>query len=529
MLWTRSSIPLFLCFLLHVTYSCAFYIGSAVQHSIIRWNPRHLVATTVTTNNNQHVQQHVQQHEEQQHEIERNELTLTPAEIRLLSSNDRYAHRIQQLIQFHQQHGHFCVRERHDKTLSQWVRTQQYEYKRWMEGLKSLITLQRIEQLNDIGFEWETNDGLTKDWMTMFHTLQAFKQQHGHLRLGPRDGPLGKWVANQRHQYSKYQLQDKSSLITPSRIDKLNDIGMIWDRKATQTTRHDDKWENSLQQLKVYRNQHGHCQVPKSAGSLGLWVSNQRIGYARRMKNLPSTLTINREQKLVAVGLDLLVPTHQDQWTRKYQELCEFHVQYGHFRVPAGPLGTWVARQRRDNKTAQKQKPNGRWKDREALLRAIGFFHQTNYVDEQWEKRFSELLVFYREHGHCQVPNGPLRQWIKRQQKAVHSKRNETDVKQSHEREQRLRTIGLNLDDFVKVKVDRLTTDWMTKYQELNDFYAIHGHVRLTSYDGPLGKWVARQRVQYHRYQEQKQAFITPARIQLLNSVGMIWNVTAAS
>ena len=301
-----------------------------------------------------------------------------PAEIRLLSSKNRYAYRIQQLIQFHQQHGHFCVRERHDKTLSQWVRTQQYEYKRWRNDLPSLITRQRIEQLNDIGFKWETSDGLTNEWMTMFHALEAFQKQHGHLRLRAQDGTLGKWVANQRHQYRKYQQQQTSSLMTPARIQKLNSIGMIWDRKATQSTRHDEKWEESLQQLIIYRNQHGHCQIPKSAGPLALWVSNQRLGYTQRMKHLPSTFTMDRQKKLIAAGLDVSIPPYHDQWIRNYQELCAFHAQHGHFRIPKSPLATWVARQRRDYRNAQTQSPTQRWKDREPLLRSIGFLSTAN-------------------------------------------------------------------------------------------------------------------------------------------------------
>jgi hypothetical protein len=443
---------------------------------------------------------------------------LSPADIRSLSSNERFEYRIRQLQLFYQQHGHFCVRERHDRTLAQWVRTQQYEYKLRQRGQASLLTEARVQQLNEIAFEWTTSDGLTQDWMRRYQELVDYSKTHGHVRLGAKDGPLGKWVANQRHQYQRYQQQQRT-LMNPARLNLLNAIGMIWDRKVTKTTRHDVSWEERCQELADYFQEHGDFAVPRSAGPLGVWVSNQRIAHARGLRNEPSSLTAERQRKLAELGFEFRLPSHEEVWERKCQELQAFQLEHGHCHVPPGPLRIWLAKQRQ---AKQKQQLIPARINR---LKAIGAFDQT-YWDRKWDFRFFfELLPFHEEHGHCCIPDDTsLGRWALRQRHAYHA-RNETTAGLSRWRENRLRAIGFDFSLEVREQRD----SWMAKYQELKEFQKQHGHVRLVARDGPLGKWVAEQRRQYQRYQQEETTRLTKEHVDLLNDMHMIWNVTKVS
>ena len=64
-----------------------------------------------------------------------------------------------------------------------------------------------------------------------------------------------------------------------------------------------DRWEAWLRQLKEFKEEHGHCDVPeKHPGGLGDWVRNQRV-----LKGVHLTLEmINRSLRtLVSLGIFL--------------------------------------------------------------------------------------------------------------------------------------------------------------------------------------------------------------------------------
>lgn len=88
----------------------------------------------------------------------------------------------------------------------------------------------RIQRLEEIGFEWSTKDPRKVPWDQRFKDLQAFVEEYGHSDVPHEweDCPqLGFWVANQRQQYRYLQLGKKSAL-TEDRIKKLNDLGFVW-------------------------------------------------------------------------------------------------------------------------------------------------------------------------------------------------------------------------------------------------------------------------------------------------------------
>jgi hypothetical protein len=193
---------------------------------------------------------------------------------------------------------------------------------------------------------------------------------------------LGKWVHNMRNEES----------LSNSRIKRLEEIGFIW-----QPVR--DRWGQSFAQLKRYKEENGHCNVPRdyktSSGMLlGDWVSRQR-----KTKN---TLSNNRFEQLERLGI--IWNILDQNWEKALSELHSYKKMYGDYLVPGKyetpshfALGSWVA-------TTRYAYKNGK-----LPLEKIDHLNTLEFVwdviGNQWEIGFSELEIFQKETGNCLVPS----------------------------------------------------------------------------------------------------------------------------
>jgi len=92
---------------------------------------------------------------------------------------------------------------------------------------KGKITPERIQRLEDIGFEW---DPQRAKWVEMYAKLKEFHAEHGHCKVPKgynRDTELANWVRNQRLEYTN-KLRNKKSRMTQERLDLLNELGFTW-------------------------------------------------------------------------------------------------------------------------------------------------------------------------------------------------------------------------------------------------------------------------------------------------------------
>mmetsp|Transcript_26725 Transcript_26725/g.41465 ORF Transcript_26725/g.41465 Transcript_26725/m.41465 type:complete len:274 (-) Transcript_26725:572-1393(-) len=88
---------------------------------------------------------------------------------------------------------------------------------------RARITKDRIDILNDIGFEWALQDS---HWQQYFEELQRYKVLYGDCYVTSRYGSagnLGGWVKRQRAQY-RNMVQNKSHSLTPEKIRKLESL-----------------------------------------------------------------------------------------------------------------------------------------------------------------------------------------------------------------------------------------------------------------------------------------------------------------
>ena len=117
-------------------------------------------------------------------------------------------------------------------------------------------------------------------------------------------------------------------------VQKLEDLGYQWAKRYS--------WEERFQQLKEFKEEHGHCNVPRMhPEGLGSWVIYQRYGGGSQRRNAEQT------QKLKDLGFELGNPPRS--WESRFRELKGFTKKHGHCKVPRkhpGGLGRWVEYQR---------------------------------------------------------------------------------------------------------------------------------------------------------------------------------------
>jgi hypothetical protein len=183
--------------------------------------------------------------------------------------------------------------------LAYWVGTQRREYRLHQEGKKSNMTTFRIQELESLGFEWNSHGAA---WEDHLNDLADYRIIQGHCNVpqhGSENAKLAAWVGAQRCHY-RLHLKGKSSPMTTFRIQELERLGFEWDNQCAI-------WEIRLTMLADYRKIHGHCNVPAGYSKntkLANWVAYQRRQYKLHLKGKRSSLTLSRMQVLEDIGLN---------------------------------------------------------------------------------------------------------------------------------------------------------------------------------------------------------------------------------
>jgi hypothetical protein len=89
----------------------------------------------------------------------------------------------ERLVAFKEKHGHCLVPNRYkdDPKLGSWVTTQRRQRKAFLEEKfqSTIISQNRIDRLDEIGFVWSTPDPRRMQWDIRFEQLKAFHRKHG--------------------------------------------------------------------------------------------------------------------------------------------------------------------------------------------------------------------------------------------------------------------------------------------------------------------------------------------------------------
>jgi Helicase associated domain len=118
-------------------------------------------------------------------------------------------------------------------------------------------------------------------------------------------------------------------------------------------------------------------------------------------------------------------PYKQNLWEDRIQELVQFKRRFGHCLVQKNwdenvSLAQWVKRQRYQNKLRRLGQHSTMTEERIKRLNELGFVWSSHGAS--WEERYSELVAFQQDYGHCNVPSSfpemyQLAVWVKCQRR----------------------------------------------------------------------------------------------------------------
>jgi hypothetical protein len=444
----------------------------------------------------------------------------------------------ERLVAYKKVHGNTIVPVKYNDggrpSLGQWVITQRHFYRDFeTRGETVGLTFKdRFDKLNDIGFVWDLGSDLQYDvpWLAQFENLTAFQRHYNSTRVPILsygcDDPitrLGVWVSFQIEDYRKY-LANKTSTMTPEKINKLNKIGFSWTRRKDDDH---DMWLDMYFKLYLHYKLYNSTSVSEADGhstKLVQWVKQQKQLFNKSM------LTKQRTRLLNEIEFDWTIDP-PPSWDDMYKQLVSYHDKFHSTLVPPivnKELGRWTQQQRKGYMNGSIDK------DKRDRLDRIKF--DWNAVDVNWNAMADRLATFQQKYNSTNVPQAygedpPLGLWVKHQ-RAVYGKyfssvdtfdddllwtvatglQSERVPAGTHvARIQRLIDIGLVWDPF--------EGRWMEMYNRLVAYKEEHNSTvvpQKNSWDPELGAWVDVQR--RGRYDMSDQ------RIALLNRVGFEWD-----
>lgn len=357
-------------------------------------------------------------------------------------------------------------------------------------------------------------ESLELRWRSLYERLKQYCADHGDADVPSgwkADRQLAAWVSNQRERRKKGVMLDEEFAL-------LDELGLTWQSRDVGT------WEDRLAEVTAFKTRHGHCDVPT------VFAENPKLGRfvnAMRTQRNAGKLSAERIAKLDAIGFAWASSRKADvklgeqmvteAWKSQFDELVAYNQAHGDCDVPAKwkqneRLANWVSMQRQLKKRDALPEP------RVKLLEEISFNWRADHDRQSWDVRYAELLKFKDTNGHCDVPvrspnNPSLGVWV------VSQRSNRKRGKLSADQEKKLNDAG-----FIW-QAGTAQTPWKTRYNQLLEFHAAHGHcdVAVRYPDNPsLGMWVASQRM------NRKRGKLTVAQEKMLTEVGFVWQAGTA-
>ncbi|WP_342429332.1 Helicase associated domain protein [Neobacillus sp. FSL H8-0543] len=381
-----------------------------------------------------------------------------------------------ELVVYWKENGHCMVPyDYFNQRLARWIVTQRQFYK------KQQLSLDRIQKLEAKGFIW---DPAQYNWDEMYKVMLNYFEVNGHCDV-PRNFEnkrLAQWVGEQRSR-------KKNSTITDEQQERLESIGFKWSLVA-------NNGETLFQQLVIFNEENGHCNVPIDYENkpLARWVGRQRTKFNC------GKLSDEEIERLQSIGF--VFNPFKDKWNNNYEQLVAFKKEFGHCNIPQrdkNGLGLWVHSQRQ-----QKKQGNLPAEQIEKLDR-LNF--DWDPLETNWNNMFKELEGYIQKKGNCFVPRSGeykvLSIWATRQRKEY------IKGTLSKERIELLNSINFDWDPLE------------TKWTEMCNILFIHfkekgtGNLPKKSENPPLYKWVGAQ------IQSFREGKLSNKRLKKLKEIGL--------
>ena len=207
------------------------------------------------------------------------------------------------------------------------------KYKKWV------LTKEKIEKLNSIGFVWDTiidkrKNEKKKSWDEMFEMLKDYLKEHNNIfptmRTIYQGYDLYPWIRLHEVMYCNGTHKPDGSVvykekkISREKIEKLNTINFPWEIVKK------DKWEEKFQLFKEYLETHDGNYPTSKEVKLYQWVNSQRLAYSKGTKREDGSivyksivLTSERIEKLDSINF-IWATSKGNTWEEKFNILKSF-------------------------------------------------------------------------------------------------------------------------------------------------------------------------------------------------------------
>jgi hypothetical protein len=394
--------------------------------------------------------------------------------------------------------------------VADWVVRQRKHYQRSniKKGKIGNSFAAKITMLESIGFMWSSREA---QWQRFFNQLEQtyVSQEEGNLfTINREDNPrLFTWVEQQRKTYKKRNMSEEREML-------LREIGFLFDPIEA-------RWWENYRNLCRYYEEHGNTMVPllldddENPNYLGQWVARQRRVYRSG--------SIGDDRITALNNLGFSWDPEAETWENHYNQLCDFHREHHHTRVPKsmGSLWNWVDRQRRSyrkrlrlrdtnetdetiemevslgtlitNENVQKLSTLGfEWEDppqrgeaETRIERLMTMTFELSIHDENWANHYHKLCSFYKQYRHFSIPSGSseykeLNTWVR------HTRFLYNSNKLAKNRVDLLDNIGFAWTGEA-AKWDRLCDEFLSFHKE-------NGHSDVPVKNTELHRWAEQQK-----------------------------------
>ena len=250
----------------------------------------------------------------------------------------QFDERLEDLKAYKDQHGHCNARKYGEyQSLGRWC-----SRIRWIKGVmdkngkpKGSLSDDQVKRLDDIGFIWNSNRSRNA-FDDRLEDLKAYKDQHGHcnVKVYGEYQSLGQWCSKVRctKRIMDKNEKTKECVLSDDQVKRLNDIGFPWNSDRTNPS-----FDERLEDLKAYKDQHGHCNFRQSGecASLGQWCGKlRRIKRAMDNNEKPrGCLTNDQIQRLNDMGFLWNFTRTFASFDDHFKNLKAYKDQHGHCNV----------------------------------------------------------------------------------------------------------------------------------------------------------------------------------------------------
>ena len=374
---------------------------------------------------------------------------------------------------------------------------------------------------------WDESFALASNYYDTYKKLnipKSFKTQDG-ISYDEYGFALGEWILTQRSAFKKSELSKE-------RIDKLNSIGMIWYCKKS--------FRESFELAKIFYEKNGHLRIPST------FKTNDGIHYDEYGYALGNWLALIRTKKKKGMLGNKEIAMLEDigvewsilkTWDETYLLAVAYYRENGDLNIPRNyitldgyNLGEWLR--------FQKDKySRGELGEREIILLedlGIKWSVKKSIKNLTWLENYELLVKYYKKYGNTDVKRTfktfdgitddndgyNLGMWVSRQRVKY------KEGKLSQDKIDKMNSINFSWNDEVVVK------SWEEAYLMGKKYYDHYNHLNILTnfktYDGilydengyNLGAWIYTQRNKF------KNNELSIEKIDLLNKIGMIWNVS---